>query len=127
MDCLRFQDLFKVEVPKVPIQSKFDLMIHPPLSIVLGSLIGNGDMSNSDGTFTLLLIGEYWWFVYLLSVVGDHFLDIILDPSWSGWSENTYYCYAHIVQVFLCHHQHSDLFATYLAHNIASILFWCNR
>jgi uncharacterized membrane protein YcfT len=66
-------------------------MIFLPVSIMVGFLLGYGEIDNNSGQISLLLIGIYWWLVKLLPVLGDRLLSLISAPPWSGNGDNTGY------------------------------------
>jgi type III secretory pathway component EscS len=67
-------------------------MILLPMGILVGFLIGLGEMDDNSGYFSLMLIVIYWWLVKLLPVLGNRILSLILAPPWSGQGDNTGYC-----------------------------------
>ena len=97
--------------------------------ILVGFLLGLGEMDNNSGYFSLLLIVTYWWLTKLLPVLGNQFLSLILAPPWSGQGDNTGYCQVYTVQEFPHHHQHVGVMVTYSTHLaiMSSLLFLlCN-
>ena len=103
----------------------FGLMIFLPMSIVVGFLLGIGEMDNNSGQFSLLLIATYWWLVKLLPVLGDRILSLILAPPWSGIGDNTGYCQVFTVQEFPRHHRRKGVMVTYSKNFVLLNLLFC--
>jgi hypothetical protein len=100
-------------------------MIFLPMSIVVGFLLGIGEMDNNSGQFSLLLIATYWWLVKLLPVLGDRILSLILAPPWSGNGDNTGYCQVFTVQEFPRHHRRTGVMVTYSKNFVLLNLLFC--
>ncbi len=87
--------------------------------IVVGSLVGFpvglGEFEVNSGCFSLLLVGTYWWLVYLLPLLGQQALSLILAPT---QSPNDAYCQGHTVHIFPRHRQKFGVFVTYSTHVI---------
>ena len=108
--------------PPISFGSTLTLTLALPIVIVVGSLVGSpvglGEFEVNSGCFSLLLVGTYWWLVYLLPLLGQQALSLILAPT---RSPNDAYCQGHTVHTFPRHRQKFGVFVTYSTHVIVLI------